>query len=363
MSTKGVSIILAYELPFLISADQIPNDVPSLRLQTSGESWYRTLRQVGFEYGPSFQNMIKIFTDHRLPVVSCEASMRQETSSTKDHSSFPVHPGSIDCCLQSIIVSIYAGKIGSVTHAFVPISVDSITVWSSGLPTKGKIAKVNTRVYKSRDRHHSAHSQLISEDGKVLVDFRGVHCVAYEAAVPQSSRRAQESQLPYWRARWMPDLTLTPVSKALKVFRKPSVGDILALICHKWASASILDLGGRYAVELAKNDASVDIAVAAGSDQALQSKKDLFEDLMFVKFLKLDFTEDGFRPTPDQSYDVIISSEVTTDSYSALRLPCTKSTTVFMLPGHHTWGVSPDFGPRGLLASPYNTQWSDSALS
>lgn len=153
----------------------------------------------------------------------------------------------------------------------------------------------------------------MSDEGKLLLELQGVHCVVYEAAVPQLIQENQQ-KLSYWQMRWMPDLGLNKISRALKVYTKPSVSAIVILLCHKNSSTRVLNIGGRFAPELMKNNASIDLTVSASSDEVLRSKKDALKKSTYVKFVKLDFTRDMLEASPSADYDLIIASKVLASS-------------------------------------------------
>ncbi|KAL8934982.1 MAG: hypothetical protein Q9216_005641, partial [Gyalolechia sp. 2 TL-2023] len=290
--------------------NQAPKQDLVLPLHASGKSWYRCLNQVGFNYGPTFQNMIKVHMDHKLRAASCAARIRVESGLMQGESSYNIHPGTVDCCLQSIIVSIYAGKLSSVTHGFVPIGIDSITLWTTPIKDQEESSKINTRVYDGNNRHFSADSQLISSEGKMILDLQGVHCVAYEAAVPQKMQKSQP-KFPYSRLRWMPDLGLTPISRALMALAESSVMDVLTLLRHNNVSTKILDIDGGLAPELIKRNVQVKITVSVSSDELLQNKQAAFEDHPFVQLVELDITNEQFESFFDTVYDLIAVPEVT----------------------------------------------------
>lgn len=247
--------------------------------------------------------------DHKLRAASCIARIRLESGLMQGESSHTIHPGTVDCCLQSIIVSIYAGKLSSVTHGFVPIGIDSITLWTTAIQDQEKSSKINTRVYDGNDRHFSANSQLISSEGRLLLDLQGVHCVAYEAAVPQTIQKSQP-KIPYWRLRWMPDIGLTPISDALTVFAESNVMDVVTLLYHNDVSTKILDLDGKLAPELIKSNVQVDITISVPSEELLQNKKDAFEDHHFVKVVEFDIASEETESSFDTVYDLIVVPEV-----------------------------------------------------
>lgn len=224
-------------------------------------------------------------------------------------SSYIIHPGSVDCCLQSIIVSIYTGKLSSLTHGFVPIGFDSVTIWTNVIHDNKESSKINTWVYDGSGRYYSASSQLRSNDGRLALDLQGVHCVAYEAAVPQSIQESQQD-LPYWRMQWMPDLGLIPLSEALKTFTGFDIVDVVTLLCHNNASTRILDVGGNVTADIVKSRTMVEITASVPVEELLQSKKDALERHDCVKVVKLDISNEELDSSFDAPYDLIVASEV-----------------------------------------------------
>ena len=247
--------------------------------------------------------------DHKSRAASCRVKIRRESGSVKGNSSSNIHADTVDCCLQSIIVSIYAGKISSVTHGFIPVEVDSITAWTSNPRNSEESAKVDTWVYQGSHQHFSANSQLVSDRGELLLEFQGVHCVAYEAAVPQLFRQGQR-ELPYWRIRWMPDLELNGLSKAVTVLSEPNIRNIVTLLCHNKPSTRILDIDGHFANELIELNAVLDVTVSESSEEVPRRKKDAVKNLASLKFVQLDFVGGILAHSPSAVYDLIITSKV-----------------------------------------------------
>lgn len=247
--------------------------------------------------------------DHKLHAVNCNARVKLESGLMQGESSYTVHPGTVDACLQSIIVSIYGGKLSSVTHGFVPIGIDSITVWTDTIRSHEELSRINTRVYDGNNRHYSANSQMISEEGKLILDLQGVHCVAYEAAVPQSNL-ANQPAIPYWRLQWMPDLELTPISNTRAVFARFDVLDFVTTLCHNNVSTKILDIDGELAPVLTKNNLQVDITITVPSEKLLQDKKEAFKDYPFVKVVELDAVSELHESSFDATYDLLAVPEV-----------------------------------------------------
>ena len=226
-------------------------------------------------------------------------------------SKYVIHPSSVDCCLQAIIVSIYAGKLNGVTCGIVPTHIDSVTFWIPKVAdNETQSGVVNAWTYEGSNRHFLANSQLLSHDGKLLLDLRGVHCVAYEAAVPQSFQGSQEQkQQPYWQVEWKPDVSLVQSPQLPDAIFRSSVCDIIHMLRHKMGSVKILDMGDLSLFEGMDEDTSLEVTVCATSNNDLRNKQDNLKHCRALKFDKLDL-DNGTRPVSSEVYDLIISPEV-----------------------------------------------------
>ena len=248
--------------------------------------------------------------DHTSGVVKCEAYIRQIEIDGESKPGFNVHPGTVDACLQSIIASIYKGKLGSVANGFVPINIKTVTVYAATDSIDEAPAMIDTWVEEGRDRHYSANSQMTRPDGRLLLDFQGVHCVAYEAVVPQLLQGSQR-ELPYWQVRWLPSLELNAIPEALQAFPNPGIRDVVALLCHGNASTRVLDIDGMFTHDIVKDNPWIDITVSEYcSDQGSRFNEKHLTDLDSVKIIKLESLKSESTSSLVAVYDMIISSEV-----------------------------------------------------
>jgi acyl transferase domain-containing protein len=108
---------------------QAPRGVPSMSQRTTGKAWNLALKSVGFDYGPSFQDMEDVRSDGKLFHAAASSEIKTESGTVEGESRFVLHPATIDSCLQLIIVSIYAGKIQNMACGAVPIQVNEVTIW------------------------------------------------------------------------------------------------------------------------------------------------------------------------------------------------------------------------------------------
>ncbi|EER28768.1 polyketide synthase, putative [Coccidioides posadasii C735 delta SOWgp] len=218
-----------------------PRDVPNMPQRASGKLWNQSLRAVGFDYGPTFQDMDQIRFDGKAYAASSNTLIKQECGIMQGESRHILHPATVDSCLQLIIVSIYAGKAKDITCGAVPLQVDEVTIWP---PTPEQLQDPFATAYSWTDergiRSFRSGAQLTASDGGLLIDIKDMRSIAYEAAAPQKALNAPDPQ-PYMEIVWKCDIdTLTPGT----CYQDLSIINIVEMISHKNPGAKILDLEG-----------------------------------------------------------------------------------------------------------------------
>ncbi|RKK69506.1 Lovastatin diketide synthase mokB [Fusarium oxysporum] len=181
--------------------------VPNLPQRASGKLWNQAFKKVGFNYGPTFQDMDNITFDG---ISYCaQATTNIKTSVMKDESRHVLHPAILDSCLQFMIVAIWAGRASAMKFGAVPVTAEEIVVWK---PTQAQLdgsssAKAFSWIDPRGQRLFNAHNQLLASDGQVLMEIKSMQCTAYEAAIPQSLEDVTHPQ-PYSHIVSKPDFLL-----------------------------------------------------------------------------------------------------------------------------------------------------------
>ncbi|QRC99347.1 hypothetical protein JI435_066760, partial [Parastagonospora nodorum SN15] len=186
------------------SSRVVPRKVPNLLQRASSRLWNQALKQVGFNYGPTFQDMDNIAFD---AVTYCaHASTNTKTTVMKDESRHVLHPATLDSCLQLMIVTIWAGRTGAMQFGAVPVSAEEITVWKPKADqlTDDARATAFSWIDPRGKRLFNAHNQLVAEDGQVLMEIKSMRCIAYEAAIPQRLEAPIQPR-PYSELVYKPD--------------------------------------------------------------------------------------------------------------------------------------------------------------
>lgn len=77
--------------------------IPHFTQRASGKAWNQALREVGFDYGSSFQDMDDVRFDGKQFHASCTTNIRQVVDEHMGESRYVLHPASVDSTLQLCI--------------------------------------------------------------------------------------------------------------------------------------------------------------------------------------------------------------------------------------------------------------------
>ncbi|KAK7912259.1 Fumagillin dodecapentaenoate synthase [Apiospora marii] len=238
--------------PVLTAAEEHPTLEP-LQHQSSSQPWFKAMKAVGFNFGPSFLNWTEVES------VPGKKSNRAKVSfpppSTWDgESKYPIHPTLFDTFLQVAIPSVYEGNRTSINQVLVPRLIDQMIIspisgvpqnaiteshskYSGGRPDKAENFSYSTTVYDELSK-------------KVLTKIEGLHYTDLHLPGPQKAAQI------YMRSEWKPDITLL---HGVDINSLPNAGReldvlssglrlpcdatmVLLLLKHKLAASSVLDL-------------------------------------------------------------------------------------------------------------------------
>ena len=288
-----------------------PISPPEFPFHTTYKSWNTRLRDLGFDFGPTFQYMTDIQHDGKTHGATANMAVKQECGMVIGESRYALHPACIDGCLQLFIVSIYAGRLGDVACGTVLTHFDEVTIWP---PAPHQMGKSDARLYswtpKRGNRAFVSSAQLVANNGELLADFMNVRCLSYEAALPQQLQSGLR-QDPYMQLEWKADTDYLEYPKDVDISSTPSVACIVDLLVHKNASLSILCLDIKLVPEILKLNSSLNITVVADSGMAMQNLRNEFGQHRTIKFSQLDVAaaELAQEGTIQATYDLIVTAD------------------------------------------------------
>lgn len=279
-----------------------PRKVPNAVQRASGKAWNEALRDVGFDYGPTFQDMDDIRFDGRNYWSSCTTKIKTQVDESLGESRYPLHPASIDSILQLSIAAIHAGRTNAMEYGAIPIQVDEVAIWP---PTKEQIDTATASAYAWCDqrgiRNFETGAQMISENGEVVVEISSLRCVSYEAGVPQKADAAL-SDAPYGNMVWDLDFdSLQTVSDIMDL----NSADLVNLALFKNPGWRVLHLGSSFVQDILDKNRRADYTVALTTDSEIETARAVLAQYRSAKVIKL---EDVYSIAAG-SFDVLVVNQ------------------------------------------------------
>ncbi|KAK2596504.1 hypothetical protein N8I77_013391 [Diaporthe amygdali] len=301
--------------------DSLIREVPEFTQRASGRAWNQALRDVGFDYGPTFQDMDDIRFDGRRHEASCATALKQTVDAALGESRYVLHPASVDSVLQLSIAAIYAGRTGAMDCGVIPVRFAEVAVWPpSNAQLQGGGAAT---AYAWSDRHgirsFETGAQMVAADGGLVLEIKGLRTVKYEAAVPQRPASALE-EAPFGEMTW--ELDIDSLSESAQLEGMDSL-DLLRLALFKNPSAKVLLLtaaGEDDLVELKnkvlRENRRAFCTVTVGSDKEVEAAKESLAEFQNIKVVKMDegaLAEDpsgkANLPFAVASFDLVVTGD------------------------------------------------------
>ncbi|XXG97578.1 short-chain alcohol dehydrogenase [Hypoxylon texense] len=293
-----------------------PRQAPQFPQRASGKAWNQALREVGFDYGPTFQDMDDIRFDGKNYAASCTTNIKQVVDESLGESRYALHPAVVDSTLQLSIAAIYAGRTSAMDCGVVPVQVDEVTIWP---PTKEQLETQKATAYAWVDRRgirsFENSVQMTAADGKMVMEIINVRTTSYEAAVPQKAESALK-EAPYGTMAWEQDFdSLTADSDIGSL----NAAELVNLALFKYPSRKIVEVGYKYAPAILQKNPQATYMAIVTSDEELEAAKAATAGFHNAKVTKLDLAEEaegqGLKPG---SYDILIAADGTPSIASVL---------------------------------------------
>lgn len=204
--------------------------------------WYKTLCEIGYGYGPTFQKMISV----ESLAGSLEARSRVSLTGpdvVSDESWVPIHPCALDGALHTILPAVWRGDRNNPSQLLVPISVDSLNIYltdPSELTTGISISSVE---YIGRGRPDDVKSYTGScsvyneATGRLVLRVQGLQ----QSAI--SAKAEAMDAVNFHNLAWKPDITF--IDQPIHLTPSTSVNqiqEVIDLIAHKRSPSTIIEI-------------------------------------------------------------------------------------------------------------------------
>ena len=192
-------------------------------------SWYEKFADVGLGYGPTFQGLTDIRARPNVNRATATVALHTTEGNVKGgESSYPIHPSTIDTCLQLALIACHAGQPQNVRQAFVPVVVDEMSLWTPKDEDKAALIGYGQATGELRGlRGAYARTQLFGTSGQNLIDIKQLRCVSYNGTSSNGIEATTETRNPYLRLIWKPDIDSLSNDKARNMFPPTTDANVL----------------------------------------------------------------------------------------------------------------------------------------
>lgn len=223
--------------------------VAPLELATSARIWYKTLAEMGYNFGPSFQKHLMVESTMGQRQSRSTVSLEPPLSHANGQSPYPLHPAVIDGCFQAATPSLWKGHLPqSGAPALVPKTIDSIVIESGNvqqrhIPAEG-IAFASASFIGVGDaenaRNYATNVELYNpKDGALLFQMKGLASAEMEAS--ETEKTPHEIMCVAWNADV--DLLMQAESALVKNwFASKTTQQVIDVIAHKKPGLKVLEM-------------------------------------------------------------------------------------------------------------------------
>ncbi|GFF62126.1 putative acyl carrier protein [Aspergillus udagawae] len=167
--------------------------------EVDASAWYKTLRKHGCEYGPSFRGLAEISTD---PVTATASATIADGSQFHDGSHYPLHPTSIDQCLQIMVVASARGLSRRLGIMKGPVGIDQLYVTGNATGMKAVVSAT-----EDGNRGSMWNALVMAKDQVVL-------SISQLKASPME-KRSDKMLIPFTDIRWQQHIDLMSPNRLL----------------------------------------------------------------------------------------------------------------------------------------------------
>ncbi|RYP18018.1 hypothetical protein DL767_009910 [Monosporascus sp. MG133] len=211
------------------------------------DRWYQKGKEEGLSFEGGFQSLTRLRTDAKDPYSTY----------------YPMHPITIDACLQAAIMGSTAGNL-STLRAYLPVFISECRIRTVGRNGPDWEATIHTTSRRTGLSTQRIDSTLRSPDGRPVIELKDVHLSLYTGKKSEDLRAGKANLLrhPCLRTYWKPDISTlyrgaeTQINKYVTEFKKQhhlglageehvaTIGALLDLAGHKSPGMRVLEIGG-----------------------------------------------------------------------------------------------------------------------
>lgn len=218
-----------------------------LEYPTPARVWYKALADMGYKFGPSFQQHTAVESTIGQRTSRSTVNLSSPPSHPLRQSSYPLHPAVMDSCLQATSPSLWRGEPPfSGSAILVPKVISSICIEGSNeLPVEGEgiaIASADWVGVGNEDepRNYVTNVQVFTpQDGRCRFEMRGLQQAEIEVGENDKAGHT------FTRLAWNADVDMLFGMKspaAQSQLSTTDFEDMINLVVHKKPGLSVIEL-------------------------------------------------------------------------------------------------------------------------
>ena len=228
-------------------ADAAGEDIEPLRHPVPAALWYKSMRNVGYNFGPAFQSSIAI--ESKAESRQCRALISLDAPTSHfPQSDYALHPASIDGALQIATVALNRGHRSAINTLLPPALIDDLVIFPQSKAARGIVSSSATWSGVGRpddNKRFMSDIRLFAETShEMLLHLQGLR---YHAINASSDKPHEVTQV-----IWSEDIDFLTTSQLLEVLRGASsennevalvgIAKLIALMAHKRPSMRLLEI-------------------------------------------------------------------------------------------------------------------------
>ncbi|KAF2173407.1 hypothetical protein M409DRAFT_61833 [Zasmidium cellare ATCC 36951] len=197
----------------------------------TAHTWYRGFSSIDLNYGAAFNGLSDIRVDPWGTDMTALSKLLPTDIDVED-SRYPVHPGTLDTCMQAILIGAHSGSLKELNQSYIPVSMENVMIWSYDGVSIPAPEEADGRILatgkKSSLRALNGTVQLFDQRGRPIFAAEKVDSIAYAEALNGGQKADRH---PYIRVVWKQDIEH---SSSLS-----SKNDVPASLLQVWASGLV----------------------------------------------------------------------------------------------------------------------------
>lgn len=240
-----------------------------LKYAKSGSEWYKALNSIGYGYGTEFQKLQSVEAIAGSPKTRSYISLTPPFSSLTQ-SQYPIHPSTMDGCIQAFIPSVWHGDRCAIDTVLLPAIIDDLIITNNVTKTNFGVA-IATSKYSGSGRISDKRNWYTNisvcdpETGNILFKLNALRF----HQLPVAKIGAEHV---ITRSMWNPDITFLSEEHLSK--NTGTVQRIVDLIVHKKPALKVME------INLGSTDTSS--IWFAEDDEGLRPTRALYSTYRFI---------------------------------------------------------------------------------